>query len=655
MLSENELTESQLGSVDELRSRFFHACEDSSFASEFDERDLERFGYDDWWVYNFFLLGRSKVDMALQKITNSLRWRKQFGVNDITEESFSIETHQKGAVYPHGRDKEGRTILWFDVKLHNKKIPGNTELAKRYLVYWLEKLQRQYPSQRITVLEDMSAAGVSNMDLEVVKFKIRCFEEYFPFLVDMLFIYEMAWILNAIWKIVEKILSEEAKSHIKFIRKGDVKTYIEGTTLPSHMGGTDNFKWVYTPKSTEEEEFQSILYSEDMQELDVTDSDRNTIQTDPLTNERHSAEPLTNGMDSSELPTNVIDHTLSTNNKSRNQETPTLGGAPEENCTIHSPPANDMQNQSPTKRTSSSLSANTHNVVNDDFQVATPLASDQSQQNVKQKIRLKNGIIQERPKKVQFVESEAEELKRKQVDGRNKNLRLLRRVRTKDSHVGPLLTIIPGEQLEFSFDSTKTDESTSELYSRITLQNTTVNTVAYKVKTTSPDMYKVKPSAGPIKPNANVNISVYISAAHKQTIAKDKFLVLSTKLHEVIKTPAEMTEFWKRVAKEDAIEHRLKCTYVPTEEERERMPDDSNAVLSKQISQLNEKISILTDLTAKQHDAMQYKFNIVLVLLLLALLVAVYLFMRLSTDGSMLEDHACPGHNHMYSTSPTTS
>ncbi|XP_071951424.1 motile sperm domain-containing protein 2-like [Antedon mediterranea] len=647
MGSENELTESQLGAVEELRSRFFLACEDTTFASEFDERDLERLGYDDWWVYNFFLVGKSKIDTALQKITNSFRWRKEFGVNDITEESFSAEAHEKGAAYPHGKDKEGRTILWFDVKLHNKKIPGQTEKAKRYLVYWLEKLQREYPSEKITVLEDMSGAGVSNMDLEVVKFKIRCFEEYFPFLVDMLFIYEMAWILNAIWKIVEKLLSEEAKSHIKFIRKGDIKTYIEASTLPAHMGGTDTFKWEYKPRSKEFDEFQSILYTEDLQEL----TDR---KDDTLTNGQHPAGTSTNGMNSNNSPSHKKQ---STNIKKSNLESPTGDASVrKDNCEIQSSTANRMQNKQSTATgdSSSSRLTNANSIVDDNFQVATPLESDLLTRRVKQ-ARPKNGIIQERPKKVQFAESETEEVTRKKLNEQNKGLRLLRRLKSKDAHVGPLITISPGEQLEFSLNLSKNEEPSLELCARISLQNTRDHTVAFKVKTTSPDRYKVKPSAGPIKPNASVNINVYISTIHKEAISNDKFLVMSTELHEVIRVPAEMTEFWKKVSKEKIMEHRLTCAYVPAEEEKEKIPQDPSIALNKRILQLNEKITTLTELTTEQHSALQQKFNRILILLILISLLMMYFILTVPGNSSEAVSHSCPSQHQVYTDTNSNS
>ena len=80
--------------------------------------------------------------------------------------------------------------------------------------------------------------------------------------------------------------------------------------------------------------------------------------------------------------------------------------------------------------------------------------------------------------------------------------------------------------------------------------------VLLQIKTTTPDRYKVRPSAGPINPGASINVTITLLSGDKDSVARDKFLVISTELTEVLRTPAELTEFWKKVNKDDINEHR---------------------------------------------------------------------------------------------------
>ena len=77
-----------------------------------------------------------------------------------------------------------------------------------------------------------------------------------------------------------------------------------------------------------------------------------------------------------------------------------------------------------------------------------------------------------------------------------------------------------------------------------------------QIKTTTPDRYKVRPNAGPINPGASINVTITLLSGDKDSVPRDKFLIISTELNEVLRTPSELTEFWKRVAKDDINEHR---------------------------------------------------------------------------------------------------
>ncbi len=70
----------------------------------------------------------------------------------------------------------------------------------------------------------------------------------------------------------------------------------------------------------------------------------------------------------------------------------------------------------------------------------------------------------------------------------------------------------PGEELDFCV----TDDS-RETLDILSLSNNTEKHVAFKVKTTSPEKYRVRPSTGIVRPKGSAEISVYLHPGIKST------------------------------------------------------------------------------------------------------------------------------------------
>ncbi|XP_012887645.1 PREDICTED: motile sperm domain-containing protein 2 isoform X2 [Dipodomys ordii] len=121
---------------------------------------------------------------------------------------------------------------------------------------------------------------------------------------------------------------------------------------------------------------------------------------------------------------------------------------------------------------------------------------------------------------------------------------------------GPLLHISPAEELYFG----STDSG--EKKTLIVLTNVTKNTVAFKVRTTAPEKYRVKPSNSSCDPGASVDI--VLSPHGGLTVsAQDRFLIMAAEMEQPSGTgPAELTQFWKEVPRNKVVEHRLRCHTV---------------------------------------------------------------------------------------------
>lgn len=62
--------------------------------------------------------------------------------------------------------------------------------------FFLAVVLREENGQPVTLFFDMDACGLSNMDLEFTRYLIGLFKQYYPYSLNYILIFEMAWILN---------------------------------------------------------------------------------------------------------------------------------------------------------------------------------------------------------------------------------------------------------------------------------------------------------------------------------------------------------------------------------------------------------------------------------------------------------------------------
>lgn len=55
---------------------------------------------------------------------------------------------------------------------------------------------RVFPKGRMCMIFDMNGCGLSQMDMELMRFIVNCFKIYFPDMLAMLLVFNMPWILQ---------------------------------------------------------------------------------------------------------------------------------------------------------------------------------------------------------------------------------------------------------------------------------------------------------------------------------------------------------------------------------------------------------------------------------------------------------------------------
>ncbi|GAA6085753.1 vesicle-associated membrane protein-associated protein B/C isoform X1 [Tachysurus ichikawai] len=140
----------------------------------------------------------------------------------------------------------------------------------------------------------------------------------------------------------------------------------------------------------------------------------------------------------------------------------------------------------------------------------------------------------------------------------------------------PEQILILEPQHELKFRGPFTDVVTTTLK----LSNPTDRNVCFKVKTTAPRRYCVRPNSGVIEAGTSVNVSVMLQPFDydPNEKSKHKFMVQS------LVAPPDMTDMeglWKEAKPEELMDSKLRCVFeIPNENEKTHDMDTSKMISS---------------------------------------------------------------------------
>ncbi|KAG0237399.1 phosphatidylinositol-binding protein scs2 [Actinomortierella wolfii] len=110
---------------------------------------------------------------------------------------------------------------------------------------------------------------------------------------------------------------------------------------------------------------------------------------------------------------------------------------------------------------------------------------------------------------------------------------------------------------------------TSVIKQTLTIRNTSQLPIAFKVKTTAPKQYCVRPNAGRVGPGQSLEVQVQMQAMKEDppidVKCKDKFLVQSIAI-TAEREQLALTELWptvERDAKDQIREKKIRCVFLP--------------------------------------------------------------------------------------------
>uniref|UniRef100_A0A1A9W4J6 MSP domain-containing protein n=1 Tax=Glossina brevipalpis TaxID=37001 RepID=A0A1A9W4J6_9MUSC len=425
--------------IDELRNLFINKYENNPPIVAFHPVDINRILNEDTWCRKFLEMYDLNMNLAFDKLWSTCIWRQEFGANDLNENDLRMDYLTNGFIFSHNVDIDGKPLLIFQTKNHIRGTKNMDDVVK-IVVYYIERLHRQTNMDKITIFFDMNGCGLANMDLEFTKCIIETFKLYYPNALNYIIVFEMAWILNAAFKIVKGLLPEKAVAILKMINRKTINSFVDKDNCLTSWGGNDNYEFHFEPEN------------------------KKTSSTTPLT-------------------------------------------IPETNGTL----VEEEQNQN------GKYYENSHS--NDD-----------------KKVHFANGSS---------IRVPAESAQMTDVP---------ERYTPEELQSEDMLRVVPNDFIQFP----RGDPSESLLQ----LTNIGKQPVTFKIQTTSPEKFRVRPRCGLINAGETTTVNILLKAEHSLSDnARDKFLIMCLPAREI--SNAQVGEFWKKQNNNgpNVEQHRLCCIY----------------------------------------------------------------------------------------------
>ncbi|XP_057472559.1 uncharacterized protein LOC130761108 [Actinidia eriantha] len=194
-----------------------------------------KYGRDDEDMILWFLKDRKfSVEDAASKLAKVIKWRQEFGVSDLSEDSVRTVAETGKAFVHDFLDLCDRPVL---IVVASKHFPGkqNRSENEKLCVFLIEKALSKLPAGKEEILGifDLRGFGTDNADLQFLTFLFDVFYYYYPKRLGQVLFVDAPFVFKPIWQLAKPLLKSYA-SLVRFCSVEDViKEYFTESTIPT--------------------------------------------------------------------------------------------------------------------------------------------------------------------------------------------------------------------------------------------------------------------------------------------------------------------------------------------------------------------------------------------------------------------------------------
>ncbi|RDX68595.1 Patellin-6, partial [Mucuna pruriens] len=201
-----------------------------------------------------FLRAREfRVSDALAMLLKCLSWRREFGADNVVEESLGLEELEGVVAYTHGHDREGHPVCYnaygvFRDKEMYERVFGNEEKLKRFLRWRVQVLERGInmlhfkPAGVNSLIQVTDLKDMPKRELRVASNHIlSLFQDNYPEMVAAKIFINVPWYFGVLYSMFSPFLTQRTKSKFVISKEGNAAEtlykFIRPENIPVRYGG----------------------------------------------------------------------------------------------------------------------------------------------------------------------------------------------------------------------------------------------------------------------------------------------------------------------------------------------------------------------------------------------------------------------------------
>jgi hypothetical protein len=223
---------------------------------DYDQTDIDRIEKTDEMIERFaiehFEDHECKTSESIISIANkvshrlceTLRWRHEFGVNNLKDSDFPSELYECGFL-SHGQVEAGHQVVVMKID-RLIRLKHWSDIWVKFIVHEMEKLSTAefsrpdfHEREKFHVISDASGAGFAQINLHFLMTIIPIFFHHYPQAVARIWLYEIPYLCMALKPIIMRTLPGYITKKVVFCDRKDIDQ-MGYDSLPAAYGGHPN-------------------------------------------------------------------------------------------------------------------------------------------------------------------------------------------------------------------------------------------------------------------------------------------------------------------------------------------------------------------------------------------------------------------------------
>ncbi|KAI8636488.1 CRAL-TRIO domain-containing protein [Parasitella parasitica] len=228
-----------------------------------DQQDALEYAADRVTLFRFLKDSDFSQDAAVERLLDTIQWRKIQKVGRMTYKSTAPEFFDEGFAFFHKQDLLGRPVAVIQMRHFPKFKESNKslsdfmqpfaclvmEIARQLTRDLTRKNEEDHITDKpvlisqISIIIDIQKAPFVPIDSSLMHNLKNVTNTRFPGFVGSVYIMNFGWMYQGIWQVVKLVLSEQAKARVNFISNSEISQVVDERDCLRVLGGKDDYVW----------------------------------------------------------------------------------------------------------------------------------------------------------------------------------------------------------------------------------------------------------------------------------------------------------------------------------------------------------------------------------------------------------------------------